>query len=288
MYVCRIPTSLQEPLPPAVARQLVPTAEEQLKRPHFTVNPLKEQAPTPENKPFLLQKYAGRALLVTTPLCFGNCRFCFRRHLRQETDFSADFSDALEALRENTSLSELILSGGDPLTLDDAPLGKLLGELGKIPHLRRLRFHTRAVTFCPERVTPNLLALMKDCGKTVYWVLHINHRDELTPQAKDAIRRLIDVGIPLLQQGVLLHGVNDTVDALAELYETLADLRVVPYYLHQLDRVQGAAHFEVPVEMGRKFMRELRKRLPGYAVPLYVREIPGELAKHVLGEEALG
>ena len=287
-------------------RQVLPTADELATHPHFTTNPLKEQAPTPgEFPPYLLQKYAGRALLVTTNACFGNCRFCFRRHLRMEkpdsmTGSMVGFKDStvgskpdctpetsefpmsfVETLRPD--VTELILSGGDPLVLCDAQLAQLIARLETQPQLRRLRIHTRAVSFCPERITEDLLEILKRTTLTVWFVLHINHPDELElPGVPQAIQRLRLAGFPLLQQGVLLRGVNDDFETLKTLYLRLADLQIVPYYLHQLDQVQGAAHFEVPIATGRQLIQQLRDVLPGYALPRYVREIPGQPAKTVL------
>ena len=280
-------------------RQVLPTADELATHPHFTTNPLKEQAPTPgEFPPYLLQKYAGRALLVTTNACFGNCRFCFRRHLRMEKpdskmDSMVDFKpnctpetsefplSFVETLRPD--VSELILSGGDPLVLSDAQLAQLIARLETQPQLRRLRIHTRAVSFCPERITEDLLEILKRTTLTVWFVLHINHPDELElPGVPQAIQCLRLAGFPLLQQGVLLRGVNDDFETLKTLYLRLADLQIVPYYLHQLDQVQGAAHFEVPIATGRQLIQQLRDVLPGYALPRYVREIPGQPAKTVL------
>ncbi|MDO4574862.1 MAG: KamA family radical SAM protein [Planctomycetia bacterium] len=272
---------------PAMLRQVLPSRDELTERCHFTIDPLKEQAPTThKDSDFLLQKYSGRALLMTTTRCFGNCRFCFRRHLRQlEKDAAeqTDYSHEIAQLADDPHLREIILSGGDPLTLPDPKLEKLLFGLAEIPHLRRVRIHTRAVSFCPERITEPLCEMLRKLsthyGKACYAVLHVNHADELGPEARDAIRKLLAAGVTLLHQGVLLRGVNDDVEILRNLLETLVDLRVLPYYLHQLDRVAGAAHFEVPVEEGDRLMDELRKTLSGYAVPRYVREIPGETSK---------
>ncbi|MDO4583070.1 MAG: KamA family radical SAM protein [Planctomycetia bacterium] len=265
-------------------RQVWPHSGELAESPYFTTDPLQEQAPATRKNGtvHLLQKYSGRALLLTTSQCFGNCRFCFRRHLRKEELFHPDenaFSQEIQQMATDSSLHEIILSGGDPMTLTDTVLESLLRRLAEIPHLRRIRFHTRVVSFCPERVSEKLLKILQKSPQTLSFVLHINHPAELSQESRQAIAKLHQNGILLLQQAVLLRGINDSVDVLATLYEKLADENVVPYYLHQLDRVAGATHFEVPVEEGGKLLTELRKRLPGYAVPRYVREIPGEMSK---------
>jgi KamA family protein len=180
------------------------------------------------------------------------------------------------------SIEEVILSGGDPLVLPDTRLAELAGALAAIPHLRRLRVHTRMPIVIPQRVTDSLVAWLRGTRLAPWVVVHADHPAELDAAVAAALTRLVDAGIPVLHQAVLLAGVNDRADVLAELCGRLADLRVVPYYLHQLDRVAGAAHFEVPVARGVKLIESLRARLPGYAVPRYVRDTPGSDGKEVL------
>lgn len=276
----------------ALQKQLVPSAGELLESAYFTTNPLKEQAPATKNfnPVFVLQKYAGRALLMTATECFGNCRFCFRRHLRTHFPSAAltrqNYENALFQLSNDSSIHEIILSGGDPLTLPDDLFFWLLMEFRKIEHLKRIRVHSRAPIFAPEKISENFSEFLKifseSCGKPLYFVLHVNHPAELSPETRAAIGRLHSAGVTLLQQGVLLRGVNDRLEILADLYEKLTEIHVIPYYLHQLDRVQGASHFEVPPAVGRQLVRDLRDRLPGFAVPRYVREIPGEKGKTIL------
>ncbi|MBE6428871.1 MAG: KamA family radical SAM protein [Planctomycetaceae bacterium] len=273
----------------ALRKQVLPSSDELMEKEHFTTNPLEEQAPSAKNfSPiFLLQKYAGRALMMTSMECFGNCRFCFRRHLR--TSFPSKqitrehFASALNTLTKDTSIHEIILSGGDPLTLENELFFWLLMEFQKIEHLKRIRVHTRAPIFFPEKISEkfskNLKAFSRQSEKPLYFVLHINHPAELSEEVVLAIQRLHESGATLLQQGVLLRGVNDQTEVLADLYEKLIQIHVIPYYLHQLDRVKGAAHFETEVEKGRKIVTELRALLPGFAVPRYVREVPGESGK---------
>jgi KamA family protein len=187
----------------------------------------------------------------------------------------------LARIAADPSIREVILSGGDPLTLSDADLQRLVDRLAELPHLRRLRVHTRLPIVIPQRVTDGLLACLR--GRLAAWlVVHVNHAAEIDAEVAEALGRLVNAGVPVLSQSVLLRGVNDRVEVLAELFERLAELRVVPYYLHQLDLVAGAAHFYVPEETGIDLMAALRARLPGYAVPRYVRETVGEANKKVL------
>jgi EF-P beta-lysylation protein EpmB len=234
--------------------------------------------------PGLLQKYAGRALMVATGACAVHCRYCFRRHFPYDEvpkGFAA-WEPALEQLAADESIHEVILSGGDPLTLVDSRLAILVEQLAAIPHLRRLRVHSRLPIVIPERVNDELLAWLRGTRLAPVMVVHANHPREIDRDVELALGRLIDAGVPVLNQAVLLQGVNNSADVLTELCERLIDLRVMPYYLHQLDRVAGAAHFEVPESEGLQIMAELRRRLPGYGVPRYVRERAGDEHKWVL------
>jgi len=195
----------------------------------------------------------------------------------------ADWDEALEYIAGNASLHEVILSGGDPLMLTDARLAELCDRIGTIPHVSRLRVHTRLPIVLPERVTDRLLEILREAGPTPIIVVHANHARELVGPCAAALRRLVQSGITTLNQAVLLKGVNDSIDAQAALCERLVDLGVLPYYLHQLDRVAGAAHFEVDEAIGQQLIVELRRRLPGYAVPRYVRESAGGEFKEILG-----
>ena len=186
---------------------------------------------------------------------------------------------AVEAIRADKSLSEIILSGGDPLMLTDYRLGELIAALAEIPHLKRLRIHTRLPIVLPSRVTEDLLELLTGTRLTPIVVVHANHPQEIASDCANALRKLVRSGITTLNQAVLLRGVNDTTETQLTLCERLIDLGVIPYYLHQLDRVSGTAHFEVPEEAGREIIAALTSRLPGYAVPKYVREIPGAESK---------
>ncbi len=268
-------------------RQVLPLADEAKVRAGFVADPVGDSAA--RRAPGLLQKYRGRALLIATGACAVHCRYCFRRHFPYSEEGSRQerFAAALAALRhaeeiEAEEVEEVILSGGDPLMLDDATLAWLIEALDRLPQLKRLRLHTRLPTLLPSRITERLCALLAGSRLRLVIVAHVNHAAELGPDAQRALLKLSEIGAPLLNQSVLLRGVNDAVTPLAELSEALLASRVLPYYLHLLDPVSGAAHFDVPEAEARALVIELRQRLPGYLVPRLVRERPGESAKTVL------
>jgi EF-P beta-lysylation protein EpmB len=224
----------------------------------------------------ILKKYRGRALMVTTGACAIHCRYCFRRHFPYADETALRHqTDAIETIRTMPDVSELILSGGDPLTLSDARLEGLLAAAERLPHLRRLRIHTRLPVVLPERVTPGLTAVLSRTRLQTVVVIHANHPQEVTAELGRAMENLAAAGATLLNQSVLLKSVNDDADTLAGLSESLFGIRVMPYYLHLLDRVAGAAHFDVPLARAERLLQELRERLPGYLVPRMVREVPG-------------
>jgi EF-P beta-lysylation protein EpmB len=264
-------------------RQVLPLTAETISQPGFSSDPVGDGPAV--LRPGLLQKYAGRVLMVTTGACAVHCRYCFRRHYPYGDGPHGieDWEPAIERIAADASIHEVLLSGGDPLTLVDGQLADLANRLAAIHHLRRLRLHTRLPIVIPQRVCPDLLDWLTGTRLTPIVVVHANHPAELDDATGAALARLVDAGVPVLNQAVLLRGVNDHVDALAELSERLIDLRVMPYYLHQLDRVTGAAHFEVPEAEGMAIIEALRERLPGYAVPRYVRETAGAKNKVVLG-----
>jgi len=259
-------------------RQILPLEAELSSPPGFTADPVGDLAA--RRAPSLLHKYRGRALLITTGACAVHCRYCFRRHYpyseSQSPRTAAAWQPALDAIAQDESLREIILSGGDPLVLVDSLLADLAERLAAIPHVARLRIHTRLPLMIPQRIDGPLLRWLRGTRLTPIMVIHANHPAELQGPAAAAIGRLVDAGIPVLNQSVLLRGVNDDADVLAALCERLIELRAMPYYLHQLDRVAGAAHFEVLFERGLELIADLRRRLPGYAVPRYVRETVGE------------
>ena len=229
----------------------------------------------------LLHKYQGRALLVTTGACAIHCRYCFRRHFPygEESALQQGWQAASEHLRADTSIDEVILSGGDPWSLSDRRLKQLTDALQTLPHIRRLRIHTRYPIVLPERIDCGLLDWLKGVRLQKVVVMHANHAREIDEPVRQACRQLTAAGATLLNQAVLLKGVNDTVNALAELSEALFETHVLPYYLHVLDKVQGAAHFDLPVARALELHRELTAQLPGYLVPKLVREVAGAPAK---------
>jgi EF-P beta-lysylation protein EpmB len=263
-------------------RQVLPLADELQAAANFTNDPVGDVAAA--IGPGLLHKYHGRALMVTTGACAVHCRYCFRRHYPYDAGphSIADWQPALAQLAADPTIEEILLSGGDPLMLVDFQLQQLIIQLTAISHLRRLRIHTRLPIMIPERVTDALITALRTTRLTAIMVIHANHPAELDEPVVASVARLIDAGVPLLNQSVLMRGVNDDAEVLAELSRRLIDSRVMPYYLHQLDRVAGAAHFEVPISRGRELIELLRTRLPGYAVPRYVQEIPGEGCKRLL------
>lgn len=229
----------------------------------------------------VIHKYHGRALLITTGACAVHCRYCFRRHFPYSDSLAArnHWQPALERLAADSSIDEAILSGGDPLSLSDERLAELFEGLARIPHLRRLRIHSRQPIVLPERVDTGLLKILAAVPMDKVMVLHANHANELDASVGRACADLRGAGMTLLNQSVLLRGVNDAVDALRALHARLFSFGVLPYYLHVMDRVEGAAHFDVPEDRARELMRELSACSPGYLVPRLAREVPGEDAK---------
>jgi EF-P beta-lysylation protein EpmB len=262
--------------------QVLPLGTELESPAGFTADPVGDLAA--EKSAGLLKKYDRRALLITTGACAIHCRYCFRRHFPYSEGPRSveEWEPALDIIRGDESLDEVILSGGDPLTLVDEHLAELAHRLADISHLKRLRIHTRLPIMIPQRVNEQLLDWLRGTRLAPIMVVHANHANEIDDAVAKALARLVDAGIPVLNQSVLLRGINDTAAALIELSRRLVDLRVMPYYLHQLDRVQGAAHFEVPVCRGLELIEEMRQHLPGYAVPRYVQEVAGDLHKRVL------
>lgn len=263
-------------------RQVLPLAEESEDDPQFVADPVGDA--NASLQPGLLHKYHGRVLLVATGACAIHCRYCFRREFPYHTAPTGlpQWEGALEQIRGDASIDEVLLSGGDPLTLVDHQLRAMAARLAEIPHVRRLRIHTRLPIVIPQRVTGELLDWLCGSRLTPVVVVHANHPRELDETVVAALGRLVDAGVPVLNQAVLLRGVNDSLDVLEELCRVLVNHRVTPYYLHQLDRVRGARHFETPVADGLRLIEGLRERLPGYAVPRYVQEVPGEASKRVL------
>jgi len=263
-------------------RQVLPLGDEQLEVPGFSADPLEEAAA--RRAPNLLQKYSGRALLITTEACAVHCRYCFRREFpyseqSEQPGERGRWRSALAAIASDDSLEEVILSGGDPLSLGDARLSQLTDAIAAIPHVRRIRVHTRQPIVLPSRVDEGLLAWLRGIRLPVVFVLHANHPREIDGEVRQACASLRAAGAQLLNQSVLLRGVNDDVDTLCNLSGELFDAGVLPYYLHLADRVRGTAHFDVEEDRARELVASLMARLPGYLVPRLVREEPGASSK---------
>ena len=260
-------------------RQVLPLGIELDEQPGYVTDPLGEQHSNA--RPGIIHKYHGRLLLVVTAGCAVNCRYCFRRHFPyQDNSLStAEWDAALDYIRQDDSISEVIYSGGDPLAANDRRLAWLTREIAAIPHVRRLRVHTRLPIVIPQRITPELIDALCGTRLPVTMVWHCNHAAELDELTRDAASRLRQAGVTLLNQAVLLQGVNDTLTAQIALSEALGDSGVLPYYLHLLDRVRGASHFLVSDNQAQELVGRLLTRLPGYLVPRLVRETAGEPAK---------
>jgi EF-P beta-lysylation protein EpmB len=259
--------------------QVLPTAAESVQSPGYQCDPLGELHAMPA--PGLLHKYRGRALLTVTGACAIHCRYCFRRHFpySDANPVNGNLQGSLDYLGQHTDIHEIILSGGDPLTLTDARLQSLTERLAAIPQLHTLRIHTRLPVVLPERVDTGLLAWIGRQSLRVVIVVHCNHPNEIDASVITALQQLRSAGVTLLNQSVLLHGVNDDAATLVRLSEALFAAGVLPYYLHLLDKVQGAAHFAVTRETAQDLLAALRASLPGYLVPRLVRDIPGQDSK---------
>lgn len=264
--------TLDDPL----LRQFLPLTEEHKPLPGFTLDPVSDC--TFQKTPNLLQKYKSRALLITTGACPMHCRYCFRQNYDYQ---KAEWEEELAIIKNDPTLIEIILSGGDPLSLSDRRLKELFEKLENIPHLQIVRFHTRFPIGIPERITPEFIDLIQNTRLQTIFIVHTNHPKELD---RDVLSSLKKLPCPVLTQSVLLKGVNDDLSTLKQLFLKLISNGIIPYYLHQLDRVQGAGHFEVPKEQGLKLIEALRENLPGYAVPRYVQELPGEKSKTVVNQ----
>lgn len=258
--------------------QVLPRADELVDVPGYALDPVGDL--DCRRSPALLQKYSGRALLLLTGGCAIYCRYCFRRHFPYaQATGSANIERAIEDVRSDRTISEIILSGGDPLMLDDDTLANIIEQFAAIGHLRRLRIHTRLPVTVPARFTDALVTTLSRTRLDSVVVLHVNHPNEIDDELTTTLRRCARAGIHLLNQSVLLRGINDNADILAKLSESLFAASVLPYYVHLFDPVAGAAHFDVSEPAARAIAAALRARLPGYLVPRFVREVPGENAK---------
>ncbi len=263
-------------------KQIWPSAEEEIDQTGFSKDPLNEVKR--QAVPGLLHKYHGRVLLVLTGACAIHCRYCFRRHFpySDSNPLGENLQKAIEYLQKETSVTEVILSGGDPLSLSDERLSELVSRLAEIPHLKRLRIHTRFPVVVPERINEACLDWLTRTHLQLAIVLHVNHANELDKSVEQAILKLRNRNISLFNQSVLLKGINDSAQALMDLSEALFRHGIIPYYLHLLDPVSGASHFDVDESRARLLMQELQKRLPGYLLPKLVREDPETAHKNII------
>lgn len=238
----------------------------------------------------LTHRYPDRVLLKPTHTCQVYCRFCFRREQVGQPEQALDedeLAEAIDYIRSHEAIWEVILTGGDPLVLSDRRLKALLLALDDIEHVAVIRIHTRVPLVAPERISPQLIDTLKHSSKTVCFVVHVNHSNELSDSVDQALALLVDHGFPLYSQTVLLKGVNDNPHTLSALFRHLMSRRVKPYYLHHLDKARGVDHFRVSIKRGQDIMRELRGRLSGICIPTYVLDIPGGYGKVPIGPEYL-
>lgn len=268
----------QDPL----LRQILPVMEETQIVSGYSQDPLQEADHRPQKA--IVHKYQSRVLVIGTGTCAINCRYCFRRHFpysdnQLRTD---EWQELLHYLQQHPDVNEVILSGGDPLMAKDKILSERVRQLAELPQITRLRIHTRMPVVIPERICEELLSWIGETRLAIVMVFHINHAQEIDHQVSHAFHRLRLAGVTLLNQGVILKGINDSVEAQVDLSETLFRAGVLPYYMFTFDPVAGGAHFDLPVEDAQRLMGKVAARLPGYLVPRLAKEIPGEPAKTVL------
>ncbi len=263
-------------------KQVLPTVNETREMPGYVADPVGDLNAAVSTG--ILHKYQGRVLLITTGACPVHCRYCFRQHFPY-SDFlieKAHWQKTLDQIKVDKTIHEVILSGGDPLMLADDRLRAICQDVASLKHVKTIRFHTRVPVFIPERINTSFLSCMSDLNINKVMVVHINHANEIDEAVAQSLRALQQAGFTLLNQSVLLRGINDSVASLQELSMKLFDLGVLPYYLHQLDRVAGAAHFEVGRAEALSIMNRLKEILPGYLVPRYVEEISGKRSKQAI------
>ncbi len=272
-----------------IARQFVPDVAELVATPEERADPIGDQAHSPVEG--IVHRYPDRVLLKAVHVCPVYCRFCFRREMVGPKGLGTLDAGAMKAafdyIREHDEIWEVILTGGDPLVLSPRRLTEILAELAIIDHVKIVRFHTRVPVVDPQAVDALLIDALKATGKTVYVALHANHPRELTAEARAACARLLDAGIVMISQSVLLRGVNDDPAVLAELMKAFVETRVKPYYLHHPDLAPGTSHFRLTIEEGQKIVAALRGRISGLCQPAYILDIPGGHGKAVIGEQAI-
>lgn len=268
-----------------VARQFVPTADELVQAPEERADPIGDDAFSPVEG--IVHRYPDRVLLKANHACAVYCRFCFRREMVGPDGVrplsGAQLDAAMAYVADHPEIWEVIVTGGDPLILSPRRLADLMARLARIAHVKIVRFHSRVPAVDPARITPELVAALKTPGKTTWVGLHANHADELTPAAAEACGRIIDAGIPMVSQTVLLKGINDDAAALEALFRRFVELRIKPYYLHQADLAPGTGQVRTSLAEGQALMRQLRGRVSGLCQPTYVLDIPGGHGKSPVG-----
>jgi len=262
-------------------KQVLPIHDEELQLPGYSTDPLVEQNNQHKG---LLHKYKSRVLIILKSGCAVNCRYCFRRHFPYADNSvnKSQLNNIVSYIQEHPDVNEVILSGGDPLMTKDKQLAELLDQLEALPQLTRLRIHTRLPVVIPSRITESLAQRLKQSRLKIVMVLHINHAQEIDKPFAEAMQRCHDAGIQLLNQSVLLKDVNDGVDALVTLSEALFSVNILPYYLFLLDKVEGAAHFDLEQKEAQQLHKQMQAELPGYLVPRLSREIAGEQSKTLI------
>ncbi|OCJ03176.1 lysine 2,3-aminomutase [Rhizobium sp. AC44/96] len=272
-----------------IARQFVPDAAELVVTAEERADPIGDHAHSPVKG--IVHRYPDRVLLKAVHVCPVYCRFCFRREMVGPQGLGTLDSNAMKAafdyIREHSEIWEVILTGGDPLVLSPRRLKEILGELASIEHVKIVRFHTRVPVVDPHKVDAALIDALKASGKTVYVALHANHPRELSAEARSACARLVDAGIVMLSQSVLLKGINDDPAILADLMKAFVETRIKPYYLHHPDLAPGTSHFRLTIEEGQKIVSALRGRISGLCQPTYILDIPGGYGKADIGERAM-
>jgi len=277
-YLARIEKgNVHDPL----LRQILPLVDEQYGHPDYSTDPVGDLSSTPV--PGLLHKYKGRVLLMATASCGIHCRYCFRRHFPySEHKSSNNWRQAIEYIRKDHSIHEVILSGGDPLLVSDSYLNEFINKIEAISHIKRLRIHTRLPVVIPQRLTENLMDILKKSRLNASIVVHINHPNELDQELGRRLQIFTQAGITILNQSVLLKAVNNNAQTLIALSEKLFQYQVMPYYLHLLDPIEGAAHLEVSKEMALKLLKDITSHIPGYLVPKLSKEEPHKSSKTIL------
>lgn len=263
--------------------QIAPSVLEQSEVDGYIADPLDERHSF--IAPRVLHKYHGRVLYVSASACPIHCRYCFRRHFPYREHRSPSVEPLLHVLRKDRSIAEVILSGGDPLVLPDDQLAQLIAKISEVPHIRSIRIHTRFGVVLPQRITTGLLRILKSARPKIVWVMHVNHPNEIDDNVKLTCNALSSIGVTLLNQSVLLRGVNDSAEVLRKLSWKLFNSDVLPYYLHLLDKVAGASHFDLPKERALSIFRKLQSSVPGYLAPRLVREEANQIAKTIIAGE---